>query len=495
MRIITINEIIKLQHNWKLVTSLLLVFVLATWKFGVVAMLLLVFVCLSFLSLFAAILKSNIIALGLIFTTAFTRVIFHLVGLPRAVPTLFTEFCVLLLLVKALYLQLIVYNKPLRAVGFLPMVGVLAVATLSYIYNQSEILPAIFFVRQIFTFYLFFIALLNLNLSEKTILKINRFIIFLFLIQLPAALIKVITIGQDERWIGTVSWQAAQLSTMLPLFAISFLFAFYFFKRDKKYLLLVAGSFLFGIAGQKKSLALLIPVVSGVVWYLYGKRAIPKKRLRLRVSQMKYLFIICVISYLGIFSASRILKSEMYGGHLDVKRLIDYIIWYNTRDQIALYGADNPDHSMGRVTITILSLNRLKESGLIQQLIGFGPGAMILSPHLGRKEMAFEQFGLRGAIPGFVMFVLQVGFLGVMFWIYFFLKLFKKAYTTYQKSYNPNFKAVVLGFMGATFTFILDFFIYGTSTMFLGILTPVYFHVAAIVFRGDSQNFKISSLS
>ena len=86
------------------------------------------------------------------------------------------------------------------------MVGILAVATFSYSYNQPEILPAIFFVRQIFIFYLFFVALLNLNLSEETVFKINKLIIFLFLIQLPAAAVKLILVGQWEGLgIGTVS--------------------------------------------------------------------------------------------------------------------------------------------------------------------------------------------------------------------------------------------------------------------------------------------------
>ena len=208
-------------------------------------------------------------------SAAFSRVIFHLVGLPRAVPTLFTELCVLILLAKALCLQLLVYRRPLRAVGFFPMLGLLALALLSYIYNQSETLPAIFFVRQIFVFYLFFVAMLNLNLSEETIFKINKFIVVLFLIQLPAAAIKFMVIGQDEgRGIGTVSWQAGQFSTTLPLFAISFLLSFYFFRKEKKYLLLIAGFILFGIVGQKRALALLIPLVSEVVWHLYGKREI-----------------------------------------------------------------------------------------------------------------------------------------------------------------------------------------------------------------------------
>ena len=190
--------------------------------------------------LFKSILKSDTLALGLIFTTAFTRVIFHLVGLPRMVPVLFTEICVILLLAKALYLRLLVQKKPLQAAGFFPMLGILVVAILSYVYNQADMLPLIFFLRKTFIFYLFFIAVLNLDLSESTIKNINKYIILLFFIQIPASIVKLILIGQEEgRGIGTVSWQAGTLSTTLPLFAIAFLCAFYFFRRKARYLVLI----------------------------------------------------------------------------------------------------------------------------------------------------------------------------------------------------------------------------------------------------------------
>jgi hypothetical protein len=372
------------------------------------------------------------------------------------------------------------------------MIGILAVAALSYSYNQPGMLPAIFFVRQIFIFLLFFVALLNLDLSDQTVCKINRLVVFLFLIQLPAAAAKLLLVGQWEGLgIGTVSWQAGEFSTTLPLFAIAFILSFYFFRKDKKCLLLIAGFFLFGTAGKKRALALLIPVVSGVIWYLYGKREVFKRRLVLSVSQMKYFLVMCVIAFAGVFASSRLLNDEMYGGRFDIRGIVNYIIWYNTRDDIALYGADDTDYAMGRVTITRLSLKVLKEGGSIQQLIGFGPGAMIRSPHLGRENVAFEQFGFRGAVTGFVVLVLQVGFLGVLFVTLFFLNLFKRTYILYQRSPNLDYKIVALGFLGATFLFLLDFFVYSQSTLYFGVLTPVYFYIAAIVFRRDHHNFSI----
>lgn len=414
-------------------------------------------------------------------------------GLPRMVPSLFTELCVLLLLAKGIYIRLFILQKPIKIPGFYPMLGLFIVSLFSYLINMPNILPAIFFLRKTFIYYFFFVALSNLDLDEETITKINKYVPFLFLMQIPAAAIKYLCVGIDEYWIGTISWQAGQLSTTFPLFVIGFLLAFYLFTKEKKYILLIMAFIFFGLAGQKRALAILLPVVFFLGWYLYGKRTILKMPLSIKFSRIKTIFLILIISLSGIFFSSKFLQSEMYSGKADIRKIIEYIKWYNTRDQIALYGDYNPDHTMGRITITKKALNRIKNGGLIRMLIGFGPGEMILSPHLGRSQWtAYEAFGIHGALTGFVTLVLQTGFLGVAFLTYFLLSLFRYVYNLYQKSMNTNFKILALGFLLATFVFVMDFYIYSESTLFFGILTPIYYYIATLLVQEKFHDSQIS---
>ena len=493
----TINKIINIKRNWVFVTSFSFVFILVIWTFGIVEMSKLGFIGLVLLMIFSVILKSNTIALGLIFTTAFTEVIFHFVGITRMVPILFTELCILILFAKAFYIKIFIHRKPLRAVGFYPMLGVLLVTFVSSIFNQSELLPAIFFIRQTFIYYLFFIALQNLSLSGKSILQINKYIVFLFLIQLPTSLLKVVTLGPDEKWIGTVSWQAGQLSTTLPLFAIAFLASFYLFKKEKKYFLLIVGFILFAIIGQKRAFIFFLPLILLAVLYFYRK--LDASNVFFSIKQIKniiYFFIFaCFTFYIGVITLPDLSQGGRYnegsvGGSFDPKHIINYFVWYNNRDTISHDNVYNSQDTQGRWAITKSSFKQLQEKGLIYQLIGFGPGAMIQSPHLGRKEVIFEQFSIRGATPGAIKFTLQLGFLGDLFLTYFFLVLFRKTYLISKKSSNTNFKLVALGFLGATLMFLMDFFIYGSS-LFLGVLTPVYFYVASILLMKDHQNFQL----
>jgi len=494
------NKIIDIKHNWKLVSVFSLIFVLAIWRFGAVVLFKLGLICLPFLFLFVAILKSNTIALWLIFTTAFTRVIFHLVGLPRAVPTLFTELCILLLLTKALYVRLIIQQKPMRAIGFFPMLGIFVISVFSYLMNTPGVLPAIFFLRKTFIFYLFFIAVLNLDLSHATITKVNRYILFLFFIQIPASLVKLFLIGQEEgRGIGTVSWHAGALSTTLPLFAISFLLSFYFFKRNVKYIALIMGFIAFGLIGEKRAILFLFPVVTMIVAYFYGKN-VYSSGLFGKVLRFKYLFFVIVASLIGLFAAFHMMTpdltitfnpAERYKGSNKIKYVIDYIVSYNTRAYRNDLDINDAQNTMGRARITMVVLRKLLESGTGRLLLGFGPGCMISSPHLDAQDQPFRKFGIRGAMTGFIKFVLQTGVLGVVFLTYFLVKLLQNAYHKYRESHDYIYKMVALGFIGATFVFLLDFFVYSVSTLYLGVLTPVYFYVAAIILRKDLQNYQI----
>ncbi len=154
------NKTIDLKQNWIPVASLALVLILAGWKLGILKLFYLAFAGVAFVVFFSAILKSNTFAIGLILTLSLTRVVFFVAGLPRAIPMVSAEFCVLLLLAKALYLQLFIYKRSMRVFGFFPMLGIFAVSLISFFVNGSEALPAIFFLRMTFIYYPLSILLL-----------------------------------------------------------------------------------------------------------------------------------------------------------------------------------------------------------------------------------------------------------------------------------------------------------------------------------------------
>ena len=449
---------------------------------------------------------SDHLALVLLITTAFTQCLFHLAGLPRAVPTLFTELCVLLLLIKVLYREIWVLRRRPNFFGAGPIFCLAGIFVVSLFYNREELIPAIMNARLCFIFILFYLAIQNLTLADNTVIWINRYIVFLFLAQLPTSWLKFLIYGQDEFWIGTVSVLNGSLSTTLPLFAIAFLTAFYLFTHEIKYILLIIGFYLFGIIGEKRALAFFIPLVFVLETGLYWIMNRPESPFAFsKLVKAGAIFLFMSVVFLGgtVNLITNMNPDFRYGGNLDFRYLIiDRVIEYNTRDlelemdpehtanPNILKGPDGkirvfkPESSMGRVTVTRKALRRLSEAGMVHSLIGFGPGTMIRSPHIGRsKETPYQKFGIYGKYTGLVVYVLQVGILGVVALVYFFFKQFLLSFRLYRRQTKEHHKAVALGFMGATFVFGLDFFTYSLSTFHHQTLILVYFWAAMLIYR------------
>jgi hypothetical protein len=329
------------------------------------------------------------------------------------------------------------------------------------------------------------------------------------LIQLPAALVKLLVHGQDEAWIGTVSVLTGGLSTTLPLVAISFLASFYFIRPRWGYAGLIIAYYIFGIIGEKRGIALLIPLVVIVIYILYLSTR-QDFFAALRLKNLIYPLMVLMISCTFVFTSALFVKTfnpeNKYWGGFDWKYILyDRIIGYNIRDLEyenspemtenleILRDAENrthlfkPESRMGRFTISLKAVEKLFDGGFLKIMFGFGPGAMIQSPHLGRsREMPFEKFGIYGTYTSFVFYVLQIGFLGVIFLWLFFYRIFRVTLNKLRSSQCTNEQAFCLGLLGMSFVFLLDFFAYSQTTLSQPALLTVYLYSATLIIRGYS---------
>jgi hypothetical protein len=488
------NEIINLRQNCKLFTLLSFVFLVAIWQVGIVTFSKLAFISLAFLFLFSAILKSNTIALVLIFTMAFSQgILLLLMGIPTIVPRMVMELSIVFLFAKSLYLQSIVYyRRPIKAFGFLPMLGLFTVSLLSFYVNEQPTIAFLLFCRHIFIFYLLFVTLLNLNLSEKTIRKINKYLIFLFLIQIPAAIIKFIFIGLEEgRGIGTVSVQGGGLSTTLPLFAIAFLLSLYIFKRNNIYILLIAGFIAFGLLGEKRALAFYIPILMIFLYYMHTKGGFYKKALIFNWARIKIFAVIILISLAGLYAVFKtqfLVGSALVGGASEIRKSFDIRYMVNVAIEYETH-VTAPEYSFGRLASTVRSYNVLKNDGPLTLLFGHGAGYLIESSLIDEEERernAYLRLGIIAGKTGLVWLINQVGVLGVLFMLIFYFQLLRKAYVVYQEVSDPYWRPITLGLLGACFVFIIDFLTYSPTTMTFGSLTPVFYYIAAVCFKAKT---------
>ena len=429
------------------------------------------------------ILRSNLFAIVIVFTMAFSQGIFGLFGIPSIVPRLIAELSIIVLLAKSLFLKP-TNTKKLVSFGLLPMTGLFLVTVFSFYINNMPILNFVLFFRHMFIFYFFLLALLNLKISQRTVSIINRYLVFLFLIQILANLIKFAVVGQTEGYgIGTMSVHGGSLTTTFALSAIAFSFAFYLFKKDKRYIIFMIGFFIFALIGNKRAIAFYIPILIPTIVYCYSKRQKNNKLLFIRSLNAKVIFLVIVFSWLGIYCTSRAITSlnpdNKFGGKFDIKYLKDKVTTYTVR-------TSSTGVQLGRWGATVQCYRSLKRAGLNQLLFGFGSGKMVTSLILSPQsltEIGTVQFDIGYGFTGFVWVILQVGLLGVGFLVYFYFTMFKHAYKLYQNSTDQNYKAIGLGFLGINMVFSLDFFTYSKTTLTSGVLTPVYFYTAFIIFK------------
>ncbi len=430
--------------------------------------------------------QSNLISLIIIFTMAFSQGIFSFLGIPTIVPRTIMELVIILLFMKAFCTKSLTKDRFI-VFGLLPMLGLFLISILSVYVNNEQIFPFTLFCRHVFIFYCFFLALLNLKISETAISKVNNYLVFLFLIQVFANFVKLLTVGQEEgRGIGTMSMQAGSLTTMFTLFALAFSYALYSFKRNIKYLVLMTGFLLFSLIGEKRAVVFYLPVLLLVQTHFYAKRYKSKIPLFLRVTHLKAVFLIAIISLVSIYFASKMIYSlnpeQVRGGDFNVKFLAGKIVKYNLR-------TSSTGGQLGRYVTTVHAYRSLKKTGITKALFGTGAGNLITSQILPERpkkitDITSEKFGIESGITGFAWFVLQVGVIGVIFLLCFYFNVFRKAYRLYRQSSDENYKAIALGFLGVNVVFFLDFFTYSKTTLTSGVLTPVYFYIAFILFRG-----------
>lgn len=452
--------------------------------------------------------SANRWVLLLLFGTASTQALFHFAGLPRTVPVLITEFCVLVYCTRSLFFQMRKHKRFPRVPGTSIVLAFFAVAIISFATNRPDPLAALLSFRQDFIFLFFFLALQIAPIRSREVESINALIVLIVLLQLPAGMVKYMVHGQDEFWIGTISASAGSLSTLYPLVAISFLASFFCFTGKIRYVLIAFAFFLFGLAGEKRAIAFYLPVV--LVSVVTITLLLRRKQAAFRKSQLLKMYsgilIICVIC---LFIATQTIRTlnpqlKMFGA-FDLGYLIkDRIVGYNFRTMEEKTDPTDPyrlelkdpngkirifkhNSAMGRGTLTIESVRRAWDGGWWRTAIGFGPGTMIRSPHIGRSgHTPFEKFGILGSYTGFVVAVLQYGFAGVACILAFWLTLFVRIWRTAQNASCLRLKMTAVGCLGALLIVILDFLTYSQTTLTQHALAPAILYVTAMVLNGFS---------
>lgn len=354
--------------------------------------------------------------------------------------------------------------------------------------NNSNFGKSFSFFHYTLVAFLSFSIGLNLTINTKHLKRFDRTIVLLLVLQIFAAIIKVGTVGTKEMYAGTIGFTGGSLNTVYPLIGISFFTIRYFFYKDeKKYLILAIGTLFIAWAGEKRGIYFYLPVVLFLIFFLHRK--LTGKILFSINNSIKGIVILLISSFIfywGIRLSPTLNPDNTVLGRFDLNYTIEYATNYS-------YNEEEVEYATGRFSglehIVIQSLSNI-ESHIFY--IGKGPDLLI---GLGEESIDTAQdIGVSGsmAINGFSTYLLSLGLFGVLAIIILYYNVSRKIYAELFRE-DLEFNRLLYSYgvfaLVGFFIFYLDYFTYTRSFVHTNALNMIIFITAGLFL--NKSNFKV----
>jgi hypothetical protein len=340
-------------------------------------------------------------------------------------------------------------------------------------------------LRLLLRFYLFYLALINLNLDEIKLKRINILLFLLFIIQIPTAAIKMFFYGIGEWTIGTYAVFGGGLSAVIPIVALGFLAGYYFFYDSKRvYWLLASGFIFFGIACGKAVLFVLIPGLFIILYYLIYVRD-------RRVDLITGLFIIVFVAVLSIAVSGIIIKfnprlnpERKVGGRID----FSYALEFSEKYSMAM-DSRKTGYAIGRFSTIMLAFDHVLGKGIGHALFGYGPGSLTKSALDTQNRASPKIYKIAHSYgkTGMVYVLTEYGICGLLVWGLIFFIFCYKSWKWYNYEADPYWKAFSLGSLVFAFFNMFIFFTYNMLPVTGDLLPPVYYYTMATVYLRSKE--------
>jgi hypothetical protein len=428
--------------------------------------------------------KINTYIISLIIFLAFTEGAISLIGPSESAVRIFRELFIIILF----FLSLIQKSSKKKYLFFGKkyILMLFVIAIISLMYNEKSGIEFFLYFLRVLPPILFFWAVIKINFNINYVIRILKVLV---IIQIPAILIKYLIIGVSESGgIGTMSIHAGSLSTIFPLFVISFALSFYLSRRTKIYILVIFVYLIFGLVGGKRALIVYTPLVFIVISFFYQISFYSK----IRVSFIKQLFGVLLFGLISFYFIARfnpnLNPEQKVWGSFDIDYMINTSNDYNSSTiELGFSRSDAP-----KVLYSFLTKD---DDYIFKLFFGLGPGDIIQSSLNNKypgvtndRQLLMHKYGLGyGLRIGVLWTIMQIGILGAMFYVLFILKFVRNLFKVLKSSNNLITKEYSLGLLGMGIIVILDYFTYSPTFFYSGVISNTFFLLAAIVYKRASQ--------
>jgi hypothetical protein len=424
------------------------------------------------------------LVIKIIFGIVFLQGLFNYLGIPPLQHQLLFEFSILLLMFALFQFLTFRTRKDFLAPGLIWFVLFTISMLVSGLINDPDAYVSFLLYRNILLPYLLFLAILNIDLSDKLIKGVNRFIIILVIIQIPAAVYKYMTYGiREGTLIGTFANNAGSLSTIFPLFVISYIIAFHLiYKIHPLYLLLIPGFIFFAWGGGKRAFFFFLPGLLLITYFIYLKKVVHRKLNipRLVLTLMLVVIISIIPIYIGVRASPKLNPENSQWGSFNSAFMISQIVGYETRGQ-------DEATTGGRIATTQNAINRLvSHASTSQKMFGFGPDQLYM------RDDHSASFRIRYGVTGMVFSLISVGIFGTISLFLLYLSIAKNIFRNFAYIQDSYYKSIAFGTILAAIVFCFDFLFY-SRVFFIGFMPSVlFFYFSAITLK---QTYDLTSNS
>ena len=174
----------------------------------------------------------------------------------------------------------------------------ISLSIVSFLINDISLLQFILFLRIYILPILFFVSLKNIK--NINLIKLDKLIVFLFIEQIIASILKLIISGQSESYIGTISVFSGELATIIPLLGMSYFFLKYLHYNNRKYLFISPFFLIISYSSLKLGTIVYLPVVllgSYLFWFNSQKMS-SKYLIKFLLNLFKYSIFLMFFVYL-----------------------------------------------------------------------------------------------------------------------------------------------------------------------------------------------------
>lgn len=407
----------------------------------------------------------------IIFILSFSKGIFVLMGIPDTVPQLLIEFFILIIFTFSI--QNLIETKTLKAPGLKIFIVLTIFILISFLMTEVSGLQFMLFSRQFFIYPLFFYSLLNLGLNQKEKKKIISLLFILFTIQIPAAFIKLIVLGEArEKIVGTITVMEGSLSTIMPLFPIVYLISRYLYDKKLKNLFFILLFAAIGLISNRLGILIYVIFLFLFISYLHSnpRYLLPNIKFLRKTAINSIYIILFSIAFVSINPRGN--PENEIGGSIDINYLIEFTGDYQTLD------LQNGVEGDGRFDAPFIAFYKLYHGGIKNLIIGFGPGEIVKSSFINIENPLLQNYNIGyGGRLGIVWIMMQLGMIGLAIFLFYHFILMRKVWKIYKVGNTiSNFKILNLTTLGFSIIFFIDIFTYSSELILSPVVTLSYFY-------------------